>query len=117
MINHSARRYRASILAQKDVIPAFVDHQYEDYDQVSENEDRKNLKLMEMAVFINKKINEGEKKKVIASRLGLDAASIIHHLALLELPNCLENLYRSGKTTSPKTLYELKKFMMIIRSM
>lgn len=96
-------------MAKRDTIPAFVDLEYNDYDQVEENEDRENLKPMELAIFIRKKINEGEKKKVIADKLGVDAASITHHLALLDLPECLEMLYRSKKTTSPKTLYELNK--------
>jgi len=108
IINHGARRYRASLLANKNTIPAFIDNDYNDYDQVAENKDRENLKPMEMAIFINRKIKEGAKKSAVAKKLNLDASSITHYLSMIDLPDCLESLYRTDKTTSPKTLYELR---------
>ncbi len=74
-----------------------------------ENKERDDLKPIELAIFIKKKIDEGEKKINIASKLRIDNASITHHLALLELPECIAEVYRSGKSISPKTLYELKR--------
>lgn len=48
MINHGARRYRAGILAGKTTIPAFIDYDYTQADQIIENIQRDNLKPIEM---------------------------------------------------------------------
>jgi ParB family chromosome partitioning protein len=52
MLNFGARRLRASKLAGKAEIPAFVDEGANDYDQVIENEQRDGLKPFELALFI-----------------------------------------------------------------
>src|SRR4051812_36343684 len=49
IINFGARRVRASRLAGKEVVPAFVDAGVDEYDQVIENEQRDGLKPMELA--------------------------------------------------------------------
>lgn len=108
MVNFGARRLRASALAGKTTIPAFVDHQHTDYQQVIENVQRDNLKPRELALFIKKKVDEGEKQVHIASQLGVDRSTITHHLALIEPPSCLEELYSSGKCQSTKILYDLR---------
>lgn len=108
MVNFGARRLRASALAGKTTIPAFVDHQHTDYQQVIENVQRDNLKPRELALFIRKKLDEGEKQAHIAELLGVDRSTITHHLALIEPPACLEALYRSGKCRSAKILYDLR---------
>lgn len=108
MLNHGARRYRGSLRADKENIPAFVDEEYNNYDQVIENIQRDDLKPMELALFIQKRLDAGEQKKVIAKNLGKDGAIITQHLALIDPPSCIENAYRTGKCTSPKTLYELR---------
>jgi len=108
MLNFGARRYRGSIAAGKETIPAFVDETSDDFDQVIENEQRDNLKPMELALFIQRKLDEGVKKAEIARKLGKDAALITQHLALIAPPGCIEEIYRAGRCTSPKTLYELR---------
>lgn len=108
MLNFGARRFRCSIRAGKETIPAFVDETSDDFDQVIENEQRDNLKPMELALFIQRKLDDGLKKSEIARKLGKDAALITQHLALIAPPSCIEDIYRSGRCTSPKTLYELR---------
>ncbi|HCP6903053.1 ParB/RepB/Spo0J family partition protein [Shigella flexneri] len=108
MLNFGARRYRGSLAAGKETIPAFVDETSDDFDQVIENEQRDNLKPMELALFIQRKLDEGVKKAEIARKLGKDAAVVTQHLALIAPPACIEEIYRSGRCTSPKTLYELR---------
>jgi len=108
MLNFGARRFRGSIAAEKETIPAFVDDTSEDFDQVIENEQRDNLKPMELALFIQRKLDAGVKKAEIARKLGKAAAVITEHLALISPPACIEDIYRDGKCTSPKTLYELR---------
>lgn len=108
MLNFGARRFRGSLAAGKETIPAFVDDTSEDFDQVIENEQRDNLKPMELAVFIQRKLDGGVKKAEIARKLGKAAAVITEHLALISPPACIEDIYRDGRCTSPKTLYELR---------
>ena len=51
MLNFGARRLRASRLAGKTHIPAFVDLAADSYDQVIENEQREPLKPLELALY------------------------------------------------------------------
>lgn len=108
MLNYGARRYRGSVAAGRLTIPAFVDESHDDYDQVIENIQRDDLKPMELALFIKKRLDAGDQKKAIAKNLGKDGAIITQHLALIDPPACIEDAYSSGKCTSPKTLYELR---------
>ncbi len=108
ILNYGARRYRGSIAAGKETIPAFIDASHDHYDQVIENIQRENLTAMELALFIKKRIDKGEKKSVIAKNLSKDGAIITQHLALIDAPACIEEAYNSNKCTSPKTLYELR---------
>ena len=43
IINHGARRFRASLLAKKKTIPAFIDTDYSKVDQMIENLQRDSL--------------------------------------------------------------------------
>ncbi|MDV7561095.1 ParB/RepB/Spo0J family partition protein [Acinetobacter baumannii] len=108
LINHGHRRYRASLMAGKETIPAFVDEDHDDYDQVMENKERLGHTPIEIAKFIQKKIAQGEKKGVIAKKLNEDPVYISTHLALIEMPECIEKAYEAG-FKSPKTLYDLRK--------
>lgn len=108
IINYGARRFRASVMAGKETIPAFIDNDHDDYDQVMENKERLNHSPIELALFIQKKIKQGEKKNVIAKKLNEDPVFISTHLALVDMPECLSNAYDAG-FKSPKTLYDLRK--------
>ena len=107
IVNHGARRLRASRLAGRVTIPAFVDEQYDAYDQVIENLQRENLTPMELAMFIKLRIDAGDKKGDIARQLGKAPAMIAYHLALIDAPAVIDDAYAAG-VTSPKTLYELR---------
>lgn len=52
ILNFGARRLRASKLAGKSEIPAFVDAMADTYAQVIENEHREALRPMELALFV-----------------------------------------------------------------
>jgi ParB family chromosome partitioning protein len=108
MLNFGARRYRGSLAAGRATIPAFVDEAHDDYDQIIENIQRDDLKPLELALFIKKRLDAGDQKKTIAKTLGKDGAIITQHLALIDPPACIEDAYSNGKCTSPKTLYELR---------
>ncbi|MEW9824867.1 MAG: ParB/RepB/Spo0J family partition protein (plasmid) [Candidatus Symbiodolus clandestinus] len=108
LLNYGARRYRASVASGKKSIPAFIDERHDDYDQVIENLQRDDLKALELALFIKKRLDLGDKKGDISKQLGKDNAMITHHLALIDAPNCIQEAYQSGRCTSPKTLYSLR---------
>lgn len=109
LLNYGARRYRASKALGLADIPAFVDNAHDDYDQVVENIQRADLKPMELAMFIKKKLAEGAKKSEIAKKLGKDNAVITWHSALIDAPVCIEDLYSTGRCTSAQYLHDLVK--------
>jgi len=109
ILNYGARRYRGSLAAGMTTIPAFVDENHDDYDQVIENLQRENLKPRELALFIKKRVDAGDKKSLIAKRLCKPNHTITHHLALIDLPKCIDEVFNTGKCTSAETLYGLRK--------
>lgn len=109
IINWGARRYRGSIRAGKTIIPAFIDEASDSYDQVIENEQRDNLKPMEVALFIKSRMDEGEKPVDIARKLGKGKAAVSKYLSLIDAPDCVNQVYRDGRSTSPDTLDALRK--------
>ena len=64
---------------------------------------------MELALFIKKRIEAGEKKKTIAEKLCINGAIVTQYIALLNMPTSIEELYRTGKCGSVKTIYVLCK--------
>lgn len=108
LLNDGARRFRSHKELGLEEILAWVDEDHDDYDQVVVNQQHDKLKAMELALFIKKKLGEGDSKSTIANRLGVDNGVITHHLALVDAPDCVTNAYRAGKTKSARTLYELR---------
>lgn len=108
ILNFGARRLRASKSAGKTTIPAFVDRSHTDYQQVIENLQREDLKPRELAIFIKKKMDEGEKQAQIAELLGVNRSMVTNHLTLIDPPACIDEIYTSGKCVSAKTLYDLR---------
>ncbi|HKU51069.1 MAG TPA: ParB/RepB/Spo0J family partition protein, partial [Nitrospira sp.] len=108
VLNFGARRLRASKSVGKTTIPAFVDRSHTDYQQVIENLQREDLKPRELAMFIKKKMDEGEKQAQIAELLGVNRSMVTNHLTLIDPPACIDEIYTSGKCVSAKTLYDLR---------
>jgi len=108
ILNFGARRLRASKSVGKPTIPAFVDRSHTDYQQVIENLQREDLKPRELAMFIKRKMDEGEKQAQIAELLGVNRSMVTNHLALIDPPACIDEIYTSGKCLSAKTLYDLR---------
>lgn len=109
IINHGARRYRASVMAGKASIPAFIDEDYLDFDQVIENLQRNDLTPLELAKFIERKIKEGFKKRDIAQQLSVSSEFISLHQTLIEPSDLILNVYNSGLCRTIKTLTNLRK--------
>lgn len=109
VLNYGACRYRASALAGKKSIPGFVDEQFNDYDQVNENEQRKNLSAMELALFIQRRKGAGDSNAKIAEKLRKDKQTITHHMALIDMPEAIDNAYREGRVVAARVVYDLTR--------
>ena len=109
-LHFGAKRLRAALRAGLSEVPVVVRAAPADaYGQVAENQKRHALTPLDLARFIKGRVDAGEPNAEIARRLGMDLTSVAHHLALLELPPVLGEAMTSGRCTSPRTLYELRK--------
>jgi len=105
-----ARRFRLSKEAGLAEVPYVIEDdtaRYDDYAQVAENERRKNLSPMDLAVFIKKRKGLGDKNAYIAEQIGIDPSEITAHLVLVEAPEFITRLYTEHKCRTPKYLYDL----------
>ena len=109
-IHFGAMRLRAARRARLLHVPIAVRAAAADpYAQVAENQKRCSLSPLDLARFIRGRVDDGESNATIAKRLGMDMTSIAHYLALLDLPPELDHVLKTGRCTSPRTLYELSK--------
>lgn len=113
IINHGARRYRASINAGLKTIPAFIDTDYSEADQVIENLQRDNLTSREIADFIGRQLAAGKTKSDVARQLGKTNPYITTHAALLDLPDPIDEVYRSGRCTDVTAIYDLTRYYKV----
>lgn len=97
IINHGARRYRASLLAGKETIPAFIDEDYDLYDQATENIQRENLTAREIAVVIDRALKKGLSKTEIAKRLGKSNSYVTQYSGLNSLSEPVAALLNQGR--------------------
>jgi ParB family transcriptional regulator, chromosome partitioning protein len=109
-IHFGVKRRRAAQRAGLTEVPVVVrDMPTDPYTQVAENQKRHGLTPLDLARFIQARVDAGDSNATIAKRLGMDLTSVAHHLALLELPSELNEAMQSGRCTSPRTLHELNK--------
>lgn len=110
-IRFGARRYRAAVAAGLADAPYVVtedERQFDDYSQVAENEHRSSLQPLELAKFAARKIAEGDRKQVVARRIGLHPTALTHLLCLAgDVPPFLLELYHARKCRTPVYLYRL----------
>lgn len=120
IINHGARRYRASHLAGKDTIPGFIDNDYNEADQVVENLQRNALTAREIANFVGREMAKGFKNREIAQRISKSPAFVTQHATLLDLPDPIADAFNAGRVRDVTTINELvllyKKMPREIRS-
>ncbi|MGJ0637213.1 ParB/RepB/Spo0J family partition protein [Xenorhabdus bovienii] len=107
IINHGARRMRASKLAGKTSIPGFIDNDYNEIDQVIENLQRNELTAREIADFIGRELAKGKKKGEIAKDIGKSAAFVTQHVTLLDLPDVIAKAFNSGRIKDVTVINEL----------
>ena len=109
VLNYGARRLRASKLIGLSEIPAFVDNAADSYDQVIENEQREGLKPLELALFVKRELGKGASQAEIARRLGKSQTYVTFIRAMIDPPDWLMEVYRSGKCRNAAQLYELRR--------
>ena len=109
MINFGARRLRGAKLAGVTEVPVFVDERMDSYRQVVENEQRENLKPIELAMFVQRELEAGRSRAEVARRLGKSKAYVTQVCALIDAPDCVLQAYREGRCRGVSELYELRK--------
>ena len=107
LINHGARRYRGSKWAHKTTIPAFIDNDYNEADQVIENLQRNELTAREIADFIGRELAKGKKKSEIAKEIGKSPAFVTQHVTLLDLPEPIARAFNAGRSKDVTVINEL----------
>lgn len=109
-LHFGAMRLRAAVRAGLQEVPVIIrDLPADPYAQVAENLKRHGLSPRDLARFIRSRGDAGESNATVAAKLGMDLTSVAHHLALLELPPVLDDALKSGRCTSPRALYDLRK--------
>ena len=111
IINEGARRFRATKLAGKTTIPAFVREDFDPVDQVIENLNRSNLEPMEIANALDSLMKRGMKASEVAAKMGRSPATVTMYLSLLALPKPILEAREKGikGTDNVTVLYELQK--------
>ena len=109
MLNFGARRLRASKLAGIPEIPAFLDNTANSVDQFIENEQRKGLTPLEIALFVQRALNRGESQADIARTICKSRQYVTLATALIDPPDWLMSAYREGRCRGLNELYELRK--------
>lgn len=107
IINHGERRWRGTRKAGLKQIPAFIDNDYSDDDQVIENIQRNDLTAREIAVHIGRKLSAGVTKSQIAKILGKSPSFVTQHAALLDLPECIAKAFNNGLIRDVTVVNEL----------
>lgn len=107
LINHGARRFRASRLAGLATIPGFIDPNYNSADQVVENLHRNELTAREIADYIGRELAKGLRKGEIARQISKSAAFVTQHAALLDLPDPIAGAFSIGRVRDVTLVNEL----------
>ncbi|BAU77430.1 ParB/RepB/Spo0J family partition protein [Metapseudomonas furukawaii] len=107
LINHGENRWRATVWAELEEIPAFIDEDYTDYDNAKENTKRLDVSGRQMARFVARKLAGGETKKQIAEGLGISQSLVNQISNLLKMPPCIEQIYDERRCRDLSTIAEL----------
>lgn len=107
LINHGARRFRAARRAGKTVIPGFIDNDHHEEDQIVENLQRDELTAREIADYIGRELAKGLKKGEIARNISKSPAFVTQHIALLDLPDPIAEVFNTERTKDVTVINEL----------
>ncbi|MEM7083764.1 MAG: ParB/RepB/Spo0J family partition protein [Pseudomonadota bacterium] len=106
-------RYRGSIAAEKETIPALLrlntDEKQRSMDMLTENFSRLGLAPMELARALKRRIDGGITREEIMASTGKDKAWLSRMLGLLELPLDVQEFAETGTVRDPARLHSLAK--------
>ena len=109
-IRFGARRFRAGKMAGLTEFPCVLvedARHFDGYSQVAENLGRADLTPLEKALFIEKMLAAGEKKKDIAKNMSMSDTEMTFLCALIDMPDFLQEAYNT-KTKTPEYLYKIR---------
>lgn len=107
IINKGHTRRKCGERAGLNQVPIIIQDSQNDWNQVIENIIRKGLSTFDMCEFLRAKKDEGLTNKEIGERLSRDKGWVSKHLALIDPPNSISLVWRSGQATDYSTLYEM----------
>lgn len=107
LINHGARRFRASKVAGETTIAAFIDNDYNEVDQVIENLQRNELTAREIADYLGRELAKGLRQNEIARSIGKSPAFVTQHINLLDLPEPIAHAFNAGRVSDVTTVNAL----------
>ncbi len=107
------RRFRAVKLNGDKTIRAIVKKAFKPeeigYVQMAENVKRANLSVVEIAEFICRQLEAGDKQAEVVEKLGLNKAIVSQYAVWPELPECIKEALTSKKIGSIQSAYALFK--------
>lgn len=109
MLNWGARRLRATKVNGSDAIDAIIEDKCVASGQVVENLQRRQLNSMEMAMYIKRELDAGSSKSQIANGLGKKGSFVSVHLALIDMPKPLSELWDKGGVKDVRVASDLRK--------
>lgn len=107
IINDGARRYRASLLAGKKTIKAFVDPDFTKIDQIIVNAHQADFTSREWAILIDQEEKKGKTRIQIAKELGKSPPFVTYYSTLLKLPDPIAEVFNSGRCEDVTALNQL----------
>jgi ParB family chromosome partitioning protein len=107
VINDGARRYRASRLAGKSSIKAFIDADFTKIDQIIVNAHHETFTPREWAILIDQEEKRGKTRYQIAKELGKSPPFVTYYATLLNLPDSIAEVFNSGRCEDVTALNHL----------
>jgi ParB family chromosome partitioning protein len=111
IVNRGERRVRASRLAGKLTVPAFIDERVDPYAQAIENLQREDLSPFDLARFIADREAEGDSRAEIARKLHKPASFITEVAGLIDAPPEVRAAFDTGRSRDTRVLYQLARVL------
>ena len=100
IINCGHRRYRASLLAGKTTIPAFLNEKIDSFGRFLENIQREDLSPLDIANQLKEYLAEGYTNQDIAAKIGKSDSWVSRHLSILDAPAPVKTAIEDGRVKS-----------------
>jgi len=109
IINKGHTRHKCATLAGLEKIPAIIQVNSNDWNQVIENFLRNDLTTKDMVKFIKSKKKEGISNVDIAKKLSTNKAWVSKHVSLSKAPPFINGLWDNKNAVEYSVLYDLMK--------